>query len=390
MLLSILNKTISGLSEEELNMIAISNVNKIEYKISFFDVLKQYSAMVIALFLVIIVTCVIVVAYHKNKLTKKLKTIAYRDPVTGGRNIEKFKIDAKELFAKFGKSEYTMIYFDIDRFKYINDILGHDGGNELLSYVISCLDETLYQYEIAARLSADNFLVLLKERTPNQIGEFITSLLSRIEKFPTLIQLSQTIMISAGAYRLSEKNESVYEALDKANIARRLVKGLTGRTHAFYDETMQQRIENEVKIVESMQIALDGGEFEVYFQPKRDIKTGKLAGAEALIRWNQDKKIVPPDEFITLFEKNGFITKVDFFVFEQVCKMLNIMQSEGKQLIPISVNLSRVHMQSRDFIGKLKSIANKYEIPLKSIELELTETVFLQNITELKTIMRTL
>lgn len=390
LLVSVLNKTIDGLNQEEINTIAISNRNKIEYKSSLLGVIKQYSGLIIGLFFILVASCIITVIYHKNKLTKQLKTIAYKDPITGGRNMEKFRIDARDLFSKFSKDEFTMLYIDIDRFKYINDILGHDGGNDLLAHVTSCLNELLYQYEISARLSADNFVILLKERTPNQIGEFIASLLARIEKFPTLIQLSQTVMVSAGAYKLTAKNESVYEALDKANIARRLVKGLTSRTHAFYDETMQQRIANEIKIVESMQIALDSGEFEVYFQPKRDLRSGRLAGAEALIRWNQDKKVVPPDEFISLFEKNGFITKVDFFVFEQVCKMLSTMKKSGKPLIPISVNLSRVHMQSRDFIGKLKQIAGRYEIPLKSIELELTETVFLQNITELKTIMRTL
>lgn len=133
---------------------------------------------------------------------------------------------------------------------------------------------------------------------------------------------------------------------------------------------------------------MENNEFVVYFQPKVELKTNKIAGAEALVRWQDPKKgLIPPDEFIPIFEKNGFITKLDIYVFEEVCKTIRKWLNEGINPIPVSVNLSRMHLQNPNFLKKYKEIQEKYEVPADLLEIELTETLVFENFEQLKKVI---
>ncbi|EFS27535.2 hypothetical protein FUAG_03050 [Fusobacterium ulcerans ATCC 49185] len=144
----------------------------------------------------------------------------------------------------------------------------------------------------------------------------------------------------------------------------------------------------EKNIEDNMEHALENNEFIVYFQPKVELKTNKIAGAEALVRWQDPKKgLIPPDEFIPIFEKNGFITKLDIYVFEEVCKTIRKWLNEGINPIPVSVNLSRMHLQNPNFLKKYKEIQEKYEVPADLLEIELTETLVFENFEQLKKVI---
>lgn len=144
----------------------------------------------------------------------------------------------------------------------------------------------------------------------------------------------------------------------------------------------------EKNIEDNMEHALENNEFIVYFQPKVELKTNKIAGAEALVRWqNSKKELIPPNEFIPIFEKNGFITKLDIYVFEEVCKTIRKWLNEGINPIPVSVNLSRMHLQNPNFLKKYKEIQEKYEVPADLLEIELTETLVFENFEQLKKVI---
>ncbi len=129
-------------------------------------------------------------------------------------------------------------------------------------------------------------------------------------------------------------------------------------TCAFYSEAERQRLIREKEMTDRAEGALKNGEFVVYLQPKVELRSGKVAGAEALVRWKDPERgIVPPGEFIPVFEKSGFVAHIDLFVFEEICKLLLRWQNEGRRLIPISTNLSRVHLRNPEFYPSLNEYA---------------------------------
>ncbi|HGZ2699170.1 TPA: putative bifunctional diguanylate cyclase/phosphodiesterase, partial [Clostridioides difficile] len=180
---------------------------------------------------------------------------------------------------------------------------------------------------------------------------------------------------------ISKSDNDINTIMDRANTARKTIKGGHKNSFAFYDKEMHKKILKEKEIENSMVDALNNGEFIVYFQPKYSLSDYQIIGAEALVRWdNPQKGLIPPIEFIPVFERNGFIVNIDFYVFEEVCKKIREWMDEGQKVVPISVNLSRMHFVNSNFIEEFKLIVDKYKIPTRLIELELTETAVLDNI----------
>ena len=179
--------------------------------------------------------------------------------------------------------------------------------------------------------------------------------------------------------------------IDNANIARKLVKNSSMSMCEFYDEKMEREIMKEQMILGCMETALKEREFKVFLQPKISLKTGEIIGAEALVRWiRKDGTLLPPNDFIPLFEKNGFIVRLDFYIYEEVFRILKRWKIEGKPLVPISVNVSRVHLYQTDFIDKVMQLIEQYEIEPKLVEFELTESIFLDNTVNAISIMKEL
>lgn len=314
------------------------------------------------------------------KMTKKLEKIAYIDEVTGENTIEKFRQDCKLLFAKYGHEYYSIVYFDVDRFKYINDTYGYRVGNDLLKYITKSTKDVLYDFETLARFSSDNFVFILKNQNKKEIIDTLERIIRNVQTYEIFKDSGLRIVLVFGIYSLPKEKIDFYSALDKANMARKSIKGSHRCSYAFYDENMHLKLIKEAKIVECMQSALENNEFKPYLQPKFDLTTGRIVGAEALARWcSPVKGVIPPSEFIPIFEKTGFITQVDFSIFEQVCKLLKYMLDNNFNVVPISVNLSRIHISQPNFVKKLSSIADKYNIPKNLLEIELTETVILEN-----------
>ena len=178
---------------------------------------------------------------------------------------------------------------------------------------------------------------------------------------------------------------------DKANIARKNAKDINSYylcSNAYYNDIEHQKMMKEKDMENMMEKALEEEQFIVYLQPKVSLKTGKVIGSEALVRWdNPINGLIPPNDFIPFFEKNNFIVKLDMYVFEKVCQILRKWIDEGIDVLPISVNLSRNHLQNSDFLKDYKNIQSKYQIPSELIEIELTETVVFENLEILRHII---
>ena len=326
-----------------------------------------------------------------EEITEKMEYIRNFDALTGLLTETKFIEEAQNILKKNRWKKYIVLYMDVNKFKYLNDALGYEEGDVLLSDFAEILKQDRWKSLLVARLSADNFALLLPYALEEQIQEMVKQLSNVFQKKVREKTISSTVFVVCGAYVVKE-NEDMVMALDNANAARKYIKIDSNKAACcFYDEKMRERIGMERDICNSMERALAEDEFQVYLQPKIGLSENYIVGAEALTRWiRTDNKMMSPDSFIPLFEKNGFIVQLDFYVYEKVCQMLRKWLDEGAPLVPISVNVSRVHLNTPDFVKKIQTLVKQYAIPAEFLEFELTESIFLDSTEAALTTMKQL
>ena len=184
------------------------------------------------------------------------------------------------------------------------------------------------------------------------------------------------IVLSYGIYRINDKQIGINEIIEYVSYAHKISKRDTTRNITFYDDTLKFNMLNEKQIENDMDEALINEDFKLYLQPKYNIHTYKINGAEALVRWEHPTKgLMPPGKFIPIFEKNGFIIKLDMYMLEQVCKFIKYNEEKGRKNFPISVNISKLNFRRKDLKDHIMKIINKYEVNPKLIELEITESL---------------
>ena len=266
--------------------------------------------------------------------------------------------------------DYAMLYFDIIRFKGINDRFGVSEGDRLLMYIANGFSSLLRADEAVCRIVSDRF-ALMVHRRDEALTRFVETYFNALKKY----KLSQEIISNMGIYRIDRTDLSADAMLDRAILAQKTIKGNYEIKYAFYSEDMRNNMLGEQEITGAMNTALAERQFVVYYQPQYDHSTGELIGAEALVRWlHPEYGLVPPGKFIPLFEKNGFITRLDFYVFDQVCRFQRKCIDAGIKPVPISVNLTRYDIYQSDFIDILESSRIRYDVPVDLLRIEITET----------------
>ena len=276
-----------------------------------------------------------------------------------------------------------MIRFDVEKFKFVNNVYGYETGNRLLQHIVRVFCKHLKENERIARLYNDEFTVLMHFSDREDLIRRLEQITGEIEQFKNQISGNFDLTISYGIHKLIDQKDpkDISDMMDKANLAHKLGKGRHSTEINFYRDTLYDDMVREKEIENSMKSALKNREFEVYLQPKIDLDTGKVSGAEALTRWNHPQKgLLYPGEFIPVFEKNGFVADLDIFVFEEVCKLLSGWIKEGLPVVPVSVNVSRHLLENVDFTGIYVNLLKRYQVPVNLIELELTETVVFENV----------
>lgn len=326
----------------------------------------------------VIATLLGYILLHQEKTHRSFEKIAFYDTLTNLPNWQFFERECEKILHDNPEAKYAVVVFDIDHFKSINDIYGYAEGDRLLKYISEILSEKTRAHEFAARISADNFVMLVYYQTDQNIINRIHVLTQLLRSYSDNVNLS----LSFGIYKLTDRTLDPGRLCDRARLARETVKGSHHPYWAFYNHEMRDRVMNEQLLENSMETALKNGEFLVYLQPKYSFETGDLSGAEALSRWQHPEHgLIPPCDFIPLFEKNGFIRELDFYMFEQVCHILQDWREAGKRYasLPISVNLSRLHLGNVSLTRQLSQIAADYCIDPAQVEIELTETIESEN-----------
>lgn len=313
-------------------------------------------------------------AYNSRQLFKT----AFIDELTGLDNFNRMSISFEEHVQNL-QGEAALVIFDILKFKVINDMLGYERGDLILQKAADVLKSWLNGGEHICRSSADNFVLLLSLTDRRNLRARITRMLAAVRRECAIADSCLKVEGVCGVYELKEPLP-FYIALDRARLALANAKKSPKENIQFYDEKDRHRIVQERQLENSMEQALADGSFTLMLQPKYDFKTGSMEGAEALVRWNQaERGLVRPDDFIPLFERNGFILKLDMFILEQAVKFLAKWRSDGKQQVPVAVNFSRLHLNDSRYIPQMTQIVDAYDVPHHMIEVELTESVILNN-----------
>ena len=327
--------------------------------------------LAIIVILIILSICIYIVISN-NKKQKQLFEYAYIDPITKKGNIYYFRKKGQEILDKEkSKENQYLLVLDINKFKMINKAYGYKTGDTILNGIGEELEQILGKQSLICRYSNDYFAVLFEYT--EDIRKIVNTLVKNIENLKIDSNV-YNLSVNMGIYKLTDADTNISVAMDKAIIAHSASKGDVFDKFHIYDEKMEKELEKESKIEQEMYQALMNNEFKVYYQPKVYVQDEKLYGAEALVRWEHNGKMVPPSEFIPLFEKNKFILKLDVYVFEQVCSdMKKWKEKYGKEPV-ISVNVSREHFLDEHFLEKYMLIATKNGINTNKIDLEITES----------------
>ncbi len=300
------------------------------------------------------------------------------DELTGMLNRVGFSAEIDKMLTALSdeeRKEYLMVYLDIQRFKAVNELFGVLEGDRFLIHVAQVINEIVHNKGLGCRVGSDRYLAFF-QYTPGTPDEALDNLLQKISSY----NLPFEIMCNAGVYLPTDENIAVERMIDRAIMAQGSIKGSYTTRYTYYDDRLRADMLSENEIVGNIRIALKERQFVAYFQPQYNHSTGMLVGAEALVRWiHPEHGLISPGRFIPVFEKNGFITQLDLYVFEMVCQFQRRCLDEGLPCVPISTNLTRYDIFRPDFIDKLEIVRNCYEIPANLLRLEITESVAFGN-----------
>ncbi len=296
-----------------------------------------------------------------------------RDRLTGLYNRNTFFEKAAEMIAAKPAGYYVMSCFDIDNFKVINDQYGTAKGDTVLRFIAKVFKEGFEATGgLCCRMMADNFAIVYPCSFMN------SKEIEELRKKAAVLDGSiQPIAFSIGRYIIDDLSLSVSAMYDRASLAEDSIKGLYDQTIIQFSDSMRDDLLLQQQIVNDMKPALERGEFEAWFQPQYNHALDHLVGAEALARWRHPTKgMISPGVFVPIFEKNGFVYELDKYIWEQTCSMLHKWIAEGRNPLPVSVNISRYDAFREDLIDTLSNLIDKYKVPVSLLRLEITESAF--------------
>lgn len=320
-----------------------------------------------------------------RKNNKQLINIAYHDTLTGAYNTVRFM---QELEYRLKTHEnYSIIAMNIRQFKFINEIFGRVTADKLLCHIKAVLDSCLKQDECFSRDSADTFLLMLKESDENTVRDRLENIIREITDFTLKAHQNYEMMLYCGAAFITENtadNDSATMIMTHTMFALQKARELPLNSIWFYDMELHKDEQQENYVESHMYQALKDGEFKLFLQPKIDLDSSALGGAEALVRWlKPDGSMIYPNQFIPIFEKNGFCARLDMYMFELVCRQLKVWKEAGFQPVPISVNQSKLLFYEEGYVEKLSSLVSDYDIPANLITLEILEGLAMENVDRL-------
>ncbi len=298
------------------------------------------------------------------------------DALTGLFNRETFYKRAASAMQKNQDKAYDIVYLDISCFKAINDLFHIETGNLILKtaayYFMASVDE---EDGVCGRAEADHFVICLPSEKLD-----IDTLIQGLDNTVQSLGISHNILFYAGIYPVSNVFLPVDQMCDRARMALNKIKGNYMTRYAYYDASMRDLMLQEQMIVRDMEFGLQEKQFTVYLQPIYNLHTGHIVSAEALVRWQHPTNgVITPGKFIPVFERNGFIVRLDRYVWERVCQILQEEKQKHGKVTPVSVNVSRLNFYNLDLLSFLTGLLEKYGLEPWMLKLEITESAYTDN-----------
>lgn len=340
---------------------------------------------------IIILTALLAIALIKAERTRsrEYEKILYIDELTGGMTYAKFCIEATRII-KTTTSNAACIMADLDNFKLINNLYGHAEGDKTILHVYNVLNNAIGNNGIIARRFSDRFYGLILFDDEEDLNNKLNSLATKLKNsWNSRGDADYNLNIAIGVC-IVDDSDDIESAMNNATIAHDNIN-INCSHIAFYDDVERDRMKSNKALEDKMEFAHKNHEFVPFVQPKFDAQTGKICGAEALVRWKaSDGKITYPDRFIPLAERNGFIRVLDRDMFEAVCKLQRQITDSGLPVVPISVNVSRQLMYESAFADDYAEIIKQYRLSPEIVELEITESVLFDDFEGFRTIINSL
>jgi len=306
------------------------------------------------------------------------------DSLTGLYDREHFCKRASELMQKEPQTKFSVAYFNISCFKVVNDLFGPETGNLILRTSAAYLKLVAEEHGVAGRLEADHFAICLPSEALN-----VNVVLRGLDDVVRSLGIPQSIIFYAGVYQVESLFLPVDQMCDRAHMALNTIKGQYSKRSAFYDDSLREMLLEEQMILREMEYALTAGQFQIYPQAVYSLKQHKTVAAEALVRWQHPSKgMISPGRFITLFERNGFITQLDHYVWEKACCLLVRQRELLGEALPVSVNVSRLNFYTDDLISFVMGLMQKYQLDPSLLHLEITESAYSDNPEQLMKVIK--
>lgn len=295
--------------------------------------------------------------------------------MTGLYNLRAFQYKAAEEMRENPELRFALIVMDISNFKSVNEFCGWAVGDELLKCVAEAFRENSGEHVVLSHFRADIFGMMTPFRKDSDLIEKIKQIKQRINEF----KIPCKVLPSFGICVATDSKMPVSLMRDYATMAMKTIKGKFYADYAFFNDDMRQTMLMEKQIENDMVEALETGQFRLFIQPKVNMENGEIIGGEALVRWHHPVNgIIGPGQFIPVLEKNGFIINVDIYVWNEVFKLVGKRLKQGKKVVPVSINISRLHVYDSSFKENLVKMKDEYQVPPELVPLELTESGFLE------------
>ena len=376
MLIQIINKAIHHITYEEINEIVKRELLMNPYPMEWSDIVYLYWEWMVVLGVIIVVALVVYTTLTQRLTAAKIQKKEYEllqkkvqlDEITGLYNRSYFYEVAKELIDKTDE-EMCIITMDISNFKVVNELYGMNVGDKLLKEIAQQVQKLDKEHHmIPARFMADHYYMCMPKAEFEQI-EFPKS-------FKTFLE-DMDIRVVYGVFMVEDNKDMPINVMcDRAFLAAHDKNYKYVEYIHFYNDSERQQIMVEQEIEYEMEKALEERQFYIVVQPKYDPSTQKIVGGETLVRWQHPEKgIISPGVFVKVFEKDGFIIQLDYYVWEEACRLQARMKQKGIQTVPISINVSRAHFYGSELLNKLRELIQKYNLETSDIELEITESI---------------
>lgn len=376
----ILEKTISKIDPKMINEYMLrENTYPL---VSIVDFIRSHSLEIITL-LFFIMSGIVLIITRMLADSRKIQKLMYKDTKMDVWNLNYFTYWGEQKLALDKKSHYAIVHLNISKFRRYNIVYGWNAGERLLETFVNTLRTKVDEKtELFARNRGDRFVLLLRYKTEEDFFRRIKELKAEIEK-QIQKRTGDHIQLQVGVYMIPAKEVDLRQGVDYSSQALDFVDSDVGNNIKIYDDSIEEMLRerhDRENLLESVDLQKD---FLAYYQPKVDIRDGSIVGAEALVRFKDPSdggKIKSPYFFVPYYEQTGKIIELDYFVFETVCKFLRRRLDENLPVVTISCNFSRMHFTKAGFAGRFEAILDKYQLEKDLIEVEVTETLIMEEI----------